>query len=104
MPSYPLSREEFEQKRAAGEFNPLATYEDYQEMLREREEIRREAEEAARRDGFELGAPELDLSPEDEAILDRVWANLAAEKAAEAIEKAASPGAEDEQLTPARAA
>jgi hypothetical protein len=100
-----LTPAQFEELRLSGEIDPNATYEDYLELRREREEIRREAEEAARRDGFELGAPELDLSPEDEAILDRVWANLAAEKAAaEAIEKAASPGAEDEQLTPARAA
>ena len=76
MPSYPLNRGDFERKRAAGEFNPLSSYEDYQAMLQDREEIRREAEEAARREGFALGAPELDLSPEDEAILDGVWAQL----------------------------
>lgn len=80
MPTYPLNREEFEREKAAGQFNQLFTWEDYQEMLREREEIRREAEETARRDGFELGAPELELTPEDEAILDRAWAAVAAEK------------------------
>jgi hypothetical protein len=52
-------------------------------MIREREEVKREAEEAARRDGIELGAPELELTPEDEAILDRTWAKVAAEKTAD---------------------
>lgn len=76
IPSYPLTCEELERKRAVGEFNPLSSYEDYQAMLQDREEIQREAEEAARRGGFALGAPELDLSPEDEAVLDGVWAQL----------------------------
>ena len=61
MASYPLNRAEFEQKRVAGDFNPLATYDDYPAMIREREELLREAQAAARRDGYELGAPELDL-------------------------------------------
>ena len=82
MPSYPLNREEFEARRSAGQFNPRATYEDYVAMIQERHELKRAAEEAARREGYELGAPELELTPEDEAILDRAWAEVAAEKAA----------------------
>jgi hypothetical protein len=77
-----LTPAQFEELRASGEINPRATYEDYLALRRERAERRREAEEAARRDGYELGAPELELTPEDEAILERVWAELAAEKAA----------------------
>ena len=73
---------QFEELRLSGEINPAATYDDYLQLRLEQKERRREAEEAARRDGFELGAPELDLSPEDEAILDRVWARLAAKEAA----------------------
>jgi len=75
-----LTREQFEELRLSGEINPNATFDDYLSLRREREEIRREAEETARRDGFELGAPELELTPEDEAILDRAWAAVAAEK------------------------
>jgi len=71
-------------------------------MIREQEEIGREAEEKARREGYELGAPQLELTPEDEAALDRAWACVAAEKAAaEAAEKADD---EDKRLAPARAA
>ena len=72
---------QFEELRLSGEINPAATYDDYLQLRLEQKERRCEAEEAARRDGFELGAPELDLSPEDEAILDRVWARLAAKEA-----------------------
>ncbi|MGH9798753.1 MAG: hypothetical protein ACRD82_00155 [Blastocatellia bacterium] len=93
MPSYPLNRLQFEQRKVAGDFNPQATYDDYLAMIREREQIRRETEEAARRDGYELGAPELDMSPEDEAALDRAWeivaANYAAEKEPLVAERAA---------------
>jgi hypothetical protein len=77
------TKEEFATDQAAGEINLNATYEDYLASIRARVERRHEAEETARRDGFELGAPELDLSEEDEAILDRVWVKLAAQKAAE---------------------
>lgn len=83
MPSYPLKREEFEQKRAVGQFNRQATYEDYLAMIQERAELKRETEEATRRNSYELGAPELELTAEDEAMLDRAWAALAAQKAAE---------------------
>lgn len=44
--------------------------------------IKREAEEAARCDGYELGASELALSPEDKENLDRVWNQIRAEMAA----------------------
>jgi hypothetical protein len=77
-----LTPEQFDELRLTGEINPNATFEDYLALRRERETIRREAEEAARRDGFELGAPELELTPEDEAILDRAWAAVAASKRA----------------------
>jgi len=95
--SYPFSRLEFEQKKAAGFFNSQFNYEDYLQMIREQEEVKREAEEKAQREGYELGAPQLELTPEDEAILDRVWAK----RAAEASEQAA---AEAEPLRPARVA
>jgi hypothetical protein len=81
-----LTPEQFEELRLSGEINPNATYEDYLLLRQEREEIRRKAEEAARRDGFELGAPELDLTPDDEAILDRVWASVAAERRVDELE------------------
>lgn len=91
--SYPFNRLEFEQKKVAGLFNPQFNYDDYLQMIREQEEIKREAEEKAQREGYELGAPQLDLSPEDETILDRIWGRRAAELAAEA-----------EAMRPARAA
>jgi hypothetical protein len=75
-----FSPEEFAADQAAGLVNPRATYADYLAMIREQIEIKREAEEAARRDGYELGAPELELTEEDEAILDRAWAQVAAER------------------------
>ena len=77
-----LTAEEFLADQQAGWFNSRATYDDYLAMIREQVAIKREAQEAARRDGYELGAPELDLSPEDEEILDRVWDQIRAEKAA----------------------
>ena len=90
MAAYPLNREEFEARRAAGQFNPRASYEDYQAMIQERVILLKEAEATARREGYELGAPELELTAEDEAILDRAWAKLAAERRdALSIERAA---------------
>ena len=97
-----LTPEEFSAEQAAGWFDSEANYDDYLAMIRAQEEIKREAEEKARREGYELGAPQIELTPEDEAILDRVWAKRAAEKAAaEAVEKADD---KDEQLAPARTA
>jgi len=88
MPTIYLGRiimtpEDLSADQEAGLLNPDASYADYLAMIEEQVERKRLAEEAAQRDGFELGAPELDLSPEDEAILDRVWAKLAAENAAQ---------------------
>lgn len=81
MATYPMNREEFEQEKATGLFNRRFTYEDYRQMIREQEELGRQAQEKADREGYELGAPQMELTPEDEAILDRVWAQLAAKKA-----------------------
>ena len=92
-----LTAEEFSAEQTAGWFNSESNYDDYLAMIREQEEIKREAEEKAQREGYELGAPQLDLTPEDEEILDRVWAK----RAAEAAEQAA---AEAEPLRPARVA
>lgn len=75
--NHDLTPEQFEQIRASGKINPLATYEDYLELRREREEARREAE----RLGWTAEAPP-ELTPEDEEILMRAWAELAAKKAA----------------------
>lgn len=76
-----LTPAQFEELRLSGDINPNATYEDYLELHQERAARKREAEETARRDGYELSAPELELTLEDEAILDRAWAEVAAEKA-----------------------
>lgn len=90
-----LTSEEFYAKQAAGWFNPESSYDDYLAMIREQNELGREAQEKADREGYELGAPRMELTPEDEEILDRVWARLAAEKAA--------ANAEKESALPARA-
>ena len=76
-----LTPVQFEELLLSGDINPSATFEDYLQLRRERAQIKREAEEAARRNGYELGAPEPELALEDEAILDRAWAKVAAEKA-----------------------
>ena len=75
--------EEFTAKRDAGGFNPNSTYEGYLQMIRSQVALveQDKAEAAAR--GFELNPVELDLSPEMEAILDEVWAELRARKQAE---------------------
>jgi hypothetical protein len=89
-----MSEMEFAQAQRDGWFNPDSTYQDYLAMIADREEMKREAEEKARREGYELGAPQIELTPEDEAALDRAWAQVAAENAA----------AKDQQLPPAKAA
>jgi len=94
MPSYPLSEAEFAQAQRDGWFNPDSTYQDYLTMIADREEVKREAEEKAQREGYELGAPQIELTPEDEAALDRAWASVAAENAV----------AIDQQLPPAKVA
>ncbi|MGH9854737.1 MAG: hypothetical protein ACREBD_33305 [Blastocatellia bacterium] len=97
-----LTPEEFRAEQAAGWFNPESSYDDYLAMIHAQWELRRDAEEKARREGYELGAPQIELTPEDEAILDRVWAKRAAEKPV--VEAAERADDEDEQLAPARAA
>jgi hypothetical protein len=92
-----LTAEEFSAEQAAGWFDSESSYDDYLAMISAQEEIKREAEEKAQSQGYELGAPQIELTPEDEAILDRVWAK----RAAEAAEQAA---AEAEPLRPARVA
>jgi hypothetical protein len=82
-----LTPAQFEELRLSGDINPQATYEDYLALRQERAAIKREAEEAARRDGYELGAPELELTEEDEALLDRAWAQVAAERRAQERER-----------------
>lgn len=77
-----LTPAQFEELQLSGDINPNATYQDYLELHQERVARKCEAEEAARRNGYELGAPELDLSPEDEEILDRVCERICVEKAA----------------------
>jgi hypothetical protein len=85
---------EFAQAQRDGWFNPESTYQDYLAMIADREEMKREAEEKARRQGYELGAPQIELTPEDEAALDRAWAQVAAENAA----------AKNQELPPAKVA
>ncbi len=65
-------RAQFEEFKAKGHFHPNATYEGYLDMGREQEEI---AEEG-RRLGLTGDEPP-ELTEEDEAILDRVWARYA---------------------------
>ena len=71
--SYPYNRLEFEQLKAQGTFNSAFSYETYLQMVDEQEERKREAEDKAAREGWELGAPQMEMTPEDEAILDRLW-------------------------------
>ena len=73
--------------RPAGWSNPDSNYENYLRMIESQVALaaRDRAELAAR--GYEVKGPELDLSPEMEAILDQVWAELAAMKKAEEEEK-----------------
>ena len=72
-----LTPQQFEELRLSGEINPAATYQDYLALRHEREERRAEAQ----RLGLTGDAPP-ELTPEDEEILMRAWAAVAAEKAA----------------------
>ena len=72
-----LTPQQFEELRLSGEINPAATYQDYLELRRERGERRAEAQ----RLGWTAEAPP-ELTPEDEEILMRAWAKVAAERAA----------------------
>ncbi len=77
-------REHFERLRAEGLVNPDTTYEQYLEMRLEQAE---RAEEAQRLGLTGDEPPE--LTEEDEAILDRAWAEFAREKRAAREERAA---------------
>jgi len=77
-------REQFERWQAEGSVNPDATYEQYLEMRLEQAE---RAEEAQRLGLTGDEPPE--LTEEDEAILDQVWAEFAREKQAAREERAA---------------
>lgn len=76
---------QFEQLRLSGEINPEATFADYLALRREREEMRLEAE----RLGWTSEAPP-ELTPEDEEILLRAWADFAAQQKAAASESRSS--------------
>jgi hypothetical protein len=67
-------RAQFEGFKAKGHFHPDDTYEEYLEMRREQEEI---AEEG-RRLGLTGDEPP-ELTEEDEAIFDRIWAEMGRE-------------------------
>jgi hypothetical protein len=77
-------REQFDRLQAEGLVNPDATYEQYLEMRLEQAE---RAEEA-RRLGLTGDEPP-ELTEEDEAILDRVWAGSVREEQAAREERAA---------------
>lgn len=70
-----LTAEQFEQVKASGSINPMATYEDYLGLRREREENRQEAQ----RLGLTGDAPP-ELTEEEEEMLLRAWATVATEK------------------------
>jgi hypothetical protein len=83
MPSYPLTKEEFEQEQAAGQYSSTCTYDDYLAVIRDRPRRLRELQEKARRDGFELTAAQPPyLSEEDDELLTRIWERYAAEQKA----------------------
>jgi hypothetical protein len=77
-------REHFERLQAEGLVNPDTTYEQYLEMRLEQAE---RAEEAQRL--VLTGDEPPELTEEDEAILDQVWAELAREKQVTREERAA---------------
>jgi hypothetical protein len=62
-----LTPEQFEALRQSGSINPAATYADYLELKREREERRRKAET----EGW-VGCEPPDLTEEDEAIFSQM--------------------------------
>ena len=69
------ARVEFEEYMREGWFNPQATFDDYLALLQERIEAKRYAQELGLR-----GDEGPELTEEDERILDRVWAELAAQQ------------------------
>lgn len=80
-----LTQEEYAVEQAAGWFNSQATYADYIRMIEAQYEIRQEAIAKAEREGYELGAPQIELTEEDEEILDRVYAKLHRQKEQERL-------------------
>lgn len=85
-----LTPEEYAAEQAAGWSNPNSNYENYLAMIREQVAMAAKDRAEAAALGYDLKGPELDLSPEMEAILDQVWAELAAKKkAAESAVRAA---------------
>ena len=72
-----FSETEFKREQAQGIFNASCSYDDYLGLTRERVERRRVAEAEAQQLGYELRGPELDLTPEDHALLDQLWADVA---------------------------
>jgi len=86
-----LTPEQFEQLKASGSINLRATYADYLQLKREREETLREAA----RLGLTGDEPP-ELTEEDEAILDLVWAELRQEREA-AVSSGAGSGKDDLQ-------
>ena len=75
-----LTPEEYAEEQVAGWSNPNSNYENYLAMIREQTAQAEKAGAEAAELGFELKGPELDLSPEMDAVLDQVWAELAARK------------------------
>jgi hypothetical protein len=80
-----LTEEEFLAEKAQGEFNPQATYASYMRMVETQRQIVLEARAEADREGYELGAPQMELTEEDEAILDRVYAEARRQKEQERL-------------------
>lgn len=80
-----LTKEEYETERDAGGFNPAGTYETYLRMIKAQHELKQEAIAEAEREGYELGAPQIELTEEDEEILDRVYAELNRQKEQERL-------------------
>ncbi|HEX4947140.1 MAG TPA: hypothetical protein VFZ34_10765 [Blastocatellia bacterium] len=74
-----FSEEEFKQEQAQGIFNAAFSYDDYLELTRERVLRKQVAEAEAQQLGYELRSAELELTPEEEAILDQVWTNISRE-------------------------
>ncbi|NOT63980.1 MAG: hypothetical protein HOP19_27515 [Acidobacteria bacterium] len=75
-----LAAEEFIAEREAGWFNPNATYEGYLEMVRSQVTLAACDRTALAAQGIEVRGPEPDLSPAMEAILDKVWAEVAEQR------------------------
>lgn len=80
-----LTEEEFLAEKARGQFNPQSTYASYMRMVETQRQIVLEAMAEAEREGYELGAPQIELTEEDEEILDRVYAEARRRKEQERL-------------------